>query len=1060
MSRLNDIEKLRGWCHKILPLVYDDSLSYYEVLCKVRAKINEVIDLTAEQNDIIEEMVQEVADWETTTDNKYEEFTQRMTTLFNQLVTDITTQENQFETSMNTRFDAFTSNTNSIVNKYKNDFVPDFNENHIYIVGEYCYYGDDNKFLYRCTGVPSGVLLPPQPYNVYTWEQVDGAYPYGGVANNIVRDLDAWMSNKNGEITGRFNQLAQTYSNARTYEVGEVAWAYTSLDPMLQPSWHLYICTTAVETAEAFDPTKWENIVLAQYLEDQYAQFLEDYQRQFGVVQDRGSSTTDVMSQKAVSDVLEAHDDSISKLLSDLAPEYDDEELYKIGNLLTYLGKQYYCIADAPAGTLPTNTTYFEEKSVADIIEMIKQGAIVTGHAGVADNLTPYSEDSGVIQDTPFISQETGTDNNSVIVTTGDTAKQLEKLGNAVVYTQLCKSKTNPTLSVAGVTFTNNNDGTWTANGTATALDGVVLNDAFNTIQGHRYLFGVICSDANIQGYEYISNTLYSRKNGLSVLTGTGNNFQPRVTVENGATYTNAELRFVSIDLDKWTFTADQIADITANPSHFSWYYNGSLAYNTGSIKHGDGVKLVCTRGRNLWDEQWEQGYYNGDGVPMAGNAIRSKNDNPIKVVPNTICYFYCDGLPASSTEYIYILFFDKELNVVEKHSIYGSSSVKTFNIPSNCEYIKFFVSSGYGTTYKNDITISKYYTPEQGGEGYDQYYPYEEPDIIDTGSEQLGAFDKKTPDGVITRASGNVTNFTNWNSDAQSSEGYIRFVSPSSAATKAFGVTNVKSNLFVTASSIIPTYATFEGISGYQNGPSIYLSILASRLTGDLSTMEGRATAFANWATANNLEIEYELDDAHKTTEQGTSFRQYAGINDYGIMYWLDSNDELVSIPQGCKIQYPVNYKGFVDDLYMYTDGDATALAKNEDITDTALNERGYYKMQDLSSHFTLGSLWDENTSKFTAIQAGKTVTISFYLIAKASGGGTETLFRLASDVSPTTTGTQYFGGILYAPLGGAVQQAYARVYNTGSEWRIQETQLVYQATDVLFGTITYILN
>ena len=48
MSRLNDIEKLRGWCHKILPLVYDDSLSYYEVLCKVRAKINEVIDLTAE----------------------------------------------------------------------------------------------------------------------------------------------------------------------------------------------------------------------------------------------------------------------------------------------------------------------------------------------------------------------------------------------------------------------------------------------------------------------------------------------------------------------------------------------------------------------------------------------------------------------------------------------------------------------------------------------------------------------------------------------------------------------------------------------------------------------------------------------------------------------------------------------------------------------------------------------------------------------------------------------------------------------------------------------------
>lgn len=38
------IDKLRYWSHKILPLVYDDSLSYYEVLSKMRAKINEIID--------------------------------------------------------------------------------------------------------------------------------------------------------------------------------------------------------------------------------------------------------------------------------------------------------------------------------------------------------------------------------------------------------------------------------------------------------------------------------------------------------------------------------------------------------------------------------------------------------------------------------------------------------------------------------------------------------------------------------------------------------------------------------------------------------------------------------------------------------------------------------------------------------------------------------------------------------------------------------------------------------------------------------------------------------
>lgn len=38
------IEYLRYWCYKVLPLVYDDSLSYYEVLCKTSNKVNELID--------------------------------------------------------------------------------------------------------------------------------------------------------------------------------------------------------------------------------------------------------------------------------------------------------------------------------------------------------------------------------------------------------------------------------------------------------------------------------------------------------------------------------------------------------------------------------------------------------------------------------------------------------------------------------------------------------------------------------------------------------------------------------------------------------------------------------------------------------------------------------------------------------------------------------------------------------------------------------------------------------------------------------------------------------
>lgn len=38
------IEKFRFWCQKVLPLVYDDSLSYYEVLCKVVSYLNNMIN--------------------------------------------------------------------------------------------------------------------------------------------------------------------------------------------------------------------------------------------------------------------------------------------------------------------------------------------------------------------------------------------------------------------------------------------------------------------------------------------------------------------------------------------------------------------------------------------------------------------------------------------------------------------------------------------------------------------------------------------------------------------------------------------------------------------------------------------------------------------------------------------------------------------------------------------------------------------------------------------------------------------------------------------------------
>lgn len=37
------LQSFKFWCQKILPLVYDDSLSYYEVLCKLVDYLNQMI---------------------------------------------------------------------------------------------------------------------------------------------------------------------------------------------------------------------------------------------------------------------------------------------------------------------------------------------------------------------------------------------------------------------------------------------------------------------------------------------------------------------------------------------------------------------------------------------------------------------------------------------------------------------------------------------------------------------------------------------------------------------------------------------------------------------------------------------------------------------------------------------------------------------------------------------------------------------------------------------------------------------------------------------------------
>ena len=147
------IDKIRYWCHKILPLVYDDSLSYYEFLCKMNAKLNEVIDST---NGLVEAwerfqaelekawqdyksaLTAEWTDYRAEMDLKYASLVGTVNTEINAMKTDISTFKNdistqitEFETKVNGDYAEFTAaieeKINTFIAKYNAEIakIPD-----------------------------------------------------------------------------------------------------------------------------------------------------------------------------------------------------------------------------------------------------------------------------------------------------------------------------------------------------------------------------------------------------------------------------------------------------------------------------------------------------------------------------------------------------------------------------------------------------------------------------------------------------------------------------------------------------------------------------------------------------------------------------------------------------------------------------------------------------------------------------------------------------------------------------------------------------------------------
>ena len=138
-------------------------------------------------------------------------------------------------------------------------------------------------------------------------------------------------------------------------------------------------------------------------------------------------------------------------------------------------------------------------------------------------------------------------------------------------------------------------------------------------------------------------------------------------------------------------------------------------AYNEGTIVNNK-VEKVATTGRNIWDEEWENGNYSIDTGNKVGPANNVRCKNFISVFASTQYYWKC------GSEGVWVLEYDSNKTYLGKYTLCNNSILTT---SSRTRYITFYTPRDYGSTYNHDICINLS-DPAING----QYFPYEKHEL------------------------------------------------------------------------------------------------------------------------------------------------------------------------------------------------------------------------------------------------------------------------------------------------------------------------------------------
>lgn len=161
--------------------------------------------------------------------------------------------------------------------------------------------------------------------------------------------------------------------------------------------------------------------------------------------------------------------------------------------------------------------------------------------------------------------------------------------GNTLVWNQLCRPAYQSSATISGITFTNNLDGSWTLNGTASADVGKPIdNFTSRYVTGHKILFGSSSFKSNEYGVfpnAYVANL----DTPFKIVAYA---FNPVICVQEGVTVNNVVIKPQIFDLTQMFGAGNEPTTVDEFTALFPLPY---YAYESGKLLsfNGTGIKVT-----------------------------------------------------------------------------------------------------------------------------------------------------------------------------------------------------------------------------------------------------------------------------------------------------------------------------------------------------------------------------------------------------------------------------------------------------------------------------------